>query len=133
MLGTFNILATVILGLVAGLIGGSLGQSGAEFMLPGLLILGIVPDFKTAAGTVLLTIIPPISILAVYDYYKRKQLNIPIALIMMVCYFLAAYFGAHFTKNFASKTLEYMCGTYFLILALFFYWNAYTGTFGAAT
>ena len=49
---------TILLGLLAGAFGGALGQSGAETMLPGLLILGIVSDFKTAAGTVLLTILP---------------------------------------------------------------------------
>ena len=44
-----DILLTFLLGTLAGLSGGALGQSGAEVMLPGLLILNIVPDFKTAA------------------------------------------------------------------------------------
>lgn len=68
-----NIIPTILLGSLAGLSGGALGQSGAEVMLPGLLVLGIIPDFKTAAGTVLLAIIPPISLLAVLQYYKRGQ------------------------------------------------------------
>jgi uncharacterized membrane protein YfcA len=61
-------LKTIMLGLCAGVFGGALGQSGAETMLPGLLILGIVSDFKTAAGTVLLTILPPLSLLAIIEY-----------------------------------------------------------------
>ena len=40
-----DILLTVFLGSIAGLSGGALGQSGAEVMLPGLLLLNIVPDF----------------------------------------------------------------------------------------
>ena len=124
-------LLTLCLGCIAGLLGGALGQSGAEVMLPGLLILGIVPDFKTAAGTVLLTILPPLSLLAIFEYYKRGQLKIGISLLLMVSYFFAAYFGAKFTKNLTEKTLEYMAAFYFLIISIFFFWNGYTGTYGA--
>ena len=81
---------TICLGLVAGLFGGSLGQSGAALMLPGLLLLGIVADYKTAAGTVLLTILPPLSLGAVFVYYKRNQVAVTTALILMVSYFIAA-------------------------------------------
>jgi putative Ca2+/H+ antiporter (TMEM165/GDT1 family) len=48
----------------------------------------------------------------------------------MVCYFFAAYFGARMTKNLEEKTLEYMAAVYFLVISVFFFWNAYTGTFG---
>ena len=125
-----SVLLTVALGIVAGLLGGSLGQSGAETMLPGLLILGIVPNFKVAAGTVLLTILPPLSLLAIYQYYKRNELQIPTALILMVSYFFAAYFGAYFTKYVTNSTLETVSGIYFICIGLFFLWNSITGTFG---
>ena len=36
---TTDILLTILLGAISGLAGGALGQSGAEVMLPGLLIL----------------------------------------------------------------------------------------------
>jgi uncharacterized membrane protein YfcA len=124
---------TVMLGTVAGILGGALGQSGAEVILPGLLILGIVPDFKTAAGTVLLTILPPLSLLAILEYYKRGQLNVRVAIILMIVYFFAAYIGAHFTKNVSDKTLEYTASIYFFVIGAFFMWNAYTGFFGSKT
>lgn len=124
-----NIL-TILLGLVAGILGGALGQSGAEVMLPGLLILNIVPDFKTAAGTVLLTILPPLSLLAILEYYRRGQLNVKVSLILMISYFFAAYIGAYFTKDLTDSTLEYAASFYFFIIGMFFLWNAYTGFFG---
>jgi len=127
-----NIL-TVILGLVAGVLGGALGQSGAEVMLPGLLILGIVPDFKTAAGTVLLTILPPLSLLAILEYYKRGQLNVKVSLILMITYFFAAYIGAYITKDVSDASLEYVVAFYFFIIGIFFLWNSYTGFFGSKT
>jgi len=125
-----SFLLTVLLGVLAGFAGGALGQSGAETMLPGLLILGLVPNFKTAAGTVLLAIIPPISLLAVLQYYKRREVQVITSIILFVTYFIFAYFGAYFTKDVSNKTLEYCTGVYFLLISIFFFWNAYTGTYG---
>ena len=130
MFNISTLLPTIYLGIIAGILGGALGQSGAEVLLPGLLILGIVPNFKVAAGTVLLTILPPLSLLAIYEYYKRKQLAIPTALILMVSYFFAAYFGAFITKDVENKILELISGFYFILIGIFFLWNSYTGTFG---
>ena len=120
----------ILIGSLAGLFGGALGQSGAEFMLPGLLILGVVTSFKEAAGTVLLAIVPPISILAVWQYYKRKQVNIPVGIILFLCYFLTAYIGAYITKDISNSTLQLITGFYYIIISSFFFWNSYTGTYG---
>ena len=125
-----TIVLTTIIGVIAGLFGGALGQSGAETMLPGLLILGIVPNFKTAAGTVLLAIVPPISILAVIQYYKKGQVKVMISIILFICYFFAAFVGAYCTQNVSNSTLEFVSGMYFMIISIFFFWNSYTGTYG---
>ena len=126
-------LKTIMLGLVAGIFGGALGQSGAETMLPGLLILGIVSDFKTAAGTVLLTILPPLSLLAIIEYYKRGQVRVVVSMTLMLSYFFAAYFGAYFTKNISNSMLELISAIYFFIIGSFFLWNSYTGTYGESS
>jgi len=125
-----DLLPTILLGSVAGLFGGALGQSGAEVMLPGLLILGIVPNFKVAAGTVLLAIVPPISILAVIQYYKRGQVQVWTSVILFICYFFLAFIGAYLTKNLSNQNLEFITGFYFLVISAFFFWNSYTGTYG---
>lgn len=132
-MNNITIILTIGLGIFAGLLGGALGQSGAETLLPGLLILGLVPNFKVAAGTVLLTILPPLSLLAIYEYYKRGQLQISTAVILMISYFFAAYFGAYIAKNINNSTLEIISGVYFIIIGIFFLWNAVTGTFGEST
>jgi uncharacterized membrane protein YfcA len=121
---------TMIIGGLAGLFGGALGQSGAEVMLPGLLILGVAPNFKIAAGTVLLAIVPPISILAVLQYYKRGQVQIMTSVILFVSYFFLAFVGAYITKEISNQTLELITGFYFLFISIFFFWNSYTGTYG---
>jgi len=126
-------LPTVGLGIVAGLAGGALGQSGAEVMVPGLLVLGIVSNFKTAAGTVLLTILPPLSFMAIMTYWKRKQVQVVTAVILMLTYFFAAWGGAYLTSGVNDSTLEFISGVYFILIGAFFIWNAWTGTYGGTT
>jgi uncharacterized membrane protein YfcA len=121
---------TALLGLFAGLFGGALGQPGAETMVPGLLILGIVPNFKTAAGTVLLTMLPPITALAVGSYYQRGLVEIKTAAILFFSFLVAAYFGAYLTKDYLDSTLELISGIYFISIGTFFIWNSVTGTYG---
>jgi len=123
-------LLTLLVGAIAGLFGGALGQSGAELMLPALLILGIVPNFKTAVGTVLLAILPPISVLAVLEYYRRGQVKIWTSVLLFAAYFFTAFIGAYVTKTITNRTLEFITGIYFLIISSFFFWNSYTGIYG---
>ena len=123
-------LKTIMLGIGSGLFGGALGQSGAETMLPGLLILGIVTDFKTAAGTILLTLSAPLALLAMVEYYRRGQVNVVVSVTLLISYFFAAYFGAYFTKDVSNSTLEFVSAIYFYIVGSFFLWNSYTGTYG---
>ena len=128
-----SVMSTILLGAFSGVLGGALGQSGAETILPGLLILGIVPDFKTAAGTTLLTILPPLSLLAIIQYYKRGQVQIMTGVILMIAYFFAAYVGALVTKDIDNAKLEMVAGIYFIIIGLFFIWNSITGSYGESS
>ena len=121
---------TIGLGLVAGLFGGTIGASGIELMLPGLLILGIVNDYKMAVGTVLTAILAPLSIGAVYVYYKRKQVVPKTALLLIISYAVAAYFSAKLAKTIPNQKIQFMAAFYFLSIGLFMLWNAYTKTYG---
>ena len=60
-----RIFLTVVVGTISGLIGGALGVVTSFIMLPAILLLNIVPDYKMAVGTILLSLLPPISLLAV--------------------------------------------------------------------
>ena len=124
-----NIILTILLGSFAGLCAGSLGQSGAEVMIPGLILLNIITDYKTAIGTVLLTIMPPISLLAVLQYYKKGQVNVVVAAILFCSFFFVALIGAYITQNLSDTTIEYITGFYFLMISMFFFWRSYTGTY----
>ncbi len=122
-----NILRLVlafIVGSVAGIIGGALGISASFIMLPALLLLNIVPDYKMAVGTILLSILPPLSLLAVMDYYKRDKIDVVVAVLLCISYFFTAKYGALMNKEYTSKVLKYWTAAILFICALYFLWSA---------
>ena len=100
-----RILLAILVGTLGGLIGGALGLGASAFMLPGILLLGIVKDYKTSVGTILLAVLPPATLLAVIDYYKRDRVDVKIALILFITSFFSAYVGAIINKKLNESTL----------------------------
>ena len=111
---------TIILGIIAGILGGAMGTSGALTMIPGLLVLKLVPNFATAAGTTLLTILPPLSIGAIYKYYENKEVQLGTAFILMISYSLFAWVGAYITHTIKERHMYYMMSLYLILIALFY-------------
>ena len=121
-----RIILSILVGTLSGILGGAFGLGGSFVMLPGLILLNIVPDYKTAVGTILFSLLPPDSLLAVYEYNKKKKVDYLVGTILFITYFIAAYFGAIINGYYDNKTLKYGCATTFLIITLYFYYDAYT-------
>ena len=121
-----QIILTIILGGISGILGGALGLGGSFIMLPGVILLNIIPNYKTAVGTILYSMLPPISLLAVYDFYKRKQVNFTVGTILFVSYFFASYLGAIINGHFSQKILEYASSLCFIALGMYFFCQAYS-------
>jgi len=117
-----RILLSALIGTIAGLMGGGLGIGGTFILLPGLLFFNIIPDYKLAVGTVVLSMLPPVSLFAAIDYYKRKQIDIMIAVVLCISFMIAAKYGAFFNKKYSDKTLKYVTSLIFLIFSLYFFW-----------
>jgi len=120
-----NIIYSILIGTLSGILGGAFGLGGSFIMLPGLILLKVTKDFNTAVGTILFSLLPPVSLLAVVEYYKRGQVDMKIGTILFITYFLAAYLGAKINKMYSQKTLEYACATVFLLITIYFYYHAY--------
>jgi len=120
-----RIINSIIVGTLSGILGGAFGLGGSFVMLPGLILLKIVPDYKTAVGTILFSLLPPVSLLAVIEYSKRKQIDYVVGTLLFITYFLAAYIGAFINKSYSNKTLKYSCAFTFLLITLYFFYDAY--------
>jgi uncharacterized membrane protein YfcA len=92
----------LLVGLVAGLFGGALGMSAATVIVPALLMLGLIRSYKMAIGTAVLTILPPLSILALMKYYKEGLVDVHASLLLMVSATVGAGIGAYITVHHAT-------------------------------
>jgi uncharacterized membrane protein YfcA len=121
-----KILYTIFVGIISGILGGAFGLSGSLIILPLLIILKIVPNYPTAVGTTLFSLLPPVSLLAFLQFSKKKQVDYVTGTILAITYFFAAYFGSIITGEYDDKTLKYIFATFSLIISIYFYYYAYT-------
>jgi uncharacterized membrane protein YfcA len=121
-----RLINTVIVGVISGILGGAFGLGGSFIMLPGIILLNIVPDYNTAVGTILFSLLPPVSLLAVIEYAKRNEVDYLVGMLLFVTYFLAAYIGAYVNKIYDEKTLQYGCAFTFLLITIYFFYRAYS-------
>ena len=124
MLTFIQYIYATIIGFLSGTVGGSLGTSGSNVIIPGLLVSGIAKDYKTASGTNLLVIMSPLTIGAVYTYYKAGYLQIEAAIILMITYAIAATFAAvYVVKYISNQTLILFYACYMFITSMYFFYK----------
>jgi uncharacterized protein len=111
-----NYTLVALLGLVAGVISGLFGVGGAIVIVPGLVLLGKVPQ-HTANGTSLAALLLPVGLLGFLQYYKRGQVNLPYAALIAVGLFLGALLGAKLAGSMSDVWLKRAFGVLLLFVA----------------
>lgn len=111
-------LIVTIIGIVAGLLEGSLGSVGVIILIPLLLITNVVGDFKTACGTVLFTFLFPTSLLGLYTYYQSNSIALITGIILTITMTIAGYYGSLASSYITYGNLELLTGIIFIIVGL---------------
>ena len=115
-MSTSMLLILIVIGIVTGFMAGMLGIGGAIIMIPALVyFLGITQ--QTAQGTSLAVMLPPIGILAAYNYYKAGQVNIKFALILAAFFLVGSFFGSKLALNIPQALLKKIFGILLLLVA----------------
>src|SRR5215469_16680732 len=83
---------SLALGVLIGTISGMIGLGGAIFLIP-VLVYGYGMDQKSAQGTSLATLLLPIGALAFWKYYSAGHVNLKLAALLAVGFFVGGYFG----------------------------------------
>jgi hypothetical protein len=110
------LLILIVIGIVTGFMAGMLGIGGAIVMIPALVyFLGITQ--QAAQGTSLAVMLPPIGILAAYNYYKAGQVNIKFALILAAFFLVGSFFGSKLALNIPQALLKKIFGVLLLLVA----------------
>jgi uncharacterized membrane protein YfcA len=112
-----QLLILIVVGVLAGLLAGAFGIGGAIIVIPALVfILGL--SQHEAQGTSLAFMLPPVGILATWNYWKAGHVNWKIALVLSLTFLVGAYFGSQFSINISDKTLRRLFGGLLILIAL---------------
>jgi len=107
----------ILLGLVAGGVSGIVGIGGGVIIVPALVLLFGFTQ-KTAQGTTLALLVPPVGILAAYTYYKHGNVNLGAAGFIIIGFVLGSLLGARYVAHLSNATVVRIFGVFLLLLAV---------------
>lgn len=83
----------LLVGLLVGMVSGVVGIGGGILFVPALVwFLGM--DQHKAQGTSLGALLAPVGILAFYEYYRKGNADLRVALLLAIGFLVGGYFGA---------------------------------------
>ncbi len=111
-----TIFTLIFIGLLAGAMSGFIGIGGGVIMVPALIyIMGL--SQHEAQGTSLILMLPPIGILAVMNYYKAGEINIPYGIVIALAFVIGGYFGSKIALKLSPATVKLCFGVLMLYIA----------------
>lgn len=112
-----QLIILIIIGMTSGMLAGVFGVGGAIIVIPALVfILGLTQH--QAQGTSLAFMIPPVGILAAWNYWKAGQVNWKFALILSLTFVVGAYLGSQVSINIPDRLLRKLFGVLMFIIAI---------------
>ena len=103
-----------LIGLVSGLLAGIVGGGSDAIIVPALVALKVMNSYKLAVGTSLATLLPPVGIFAVYNYYKKGDVNISYAFYLALMFTIGSYIMSFVGMN-VNKSMLRKIYAFFLI------------------
>jgi uncharacterized membrane protein YfcA len=110
-----QIITYMALGLVAGISSGLVGIGGGIIITPALVLLCKFTQ-QQAQGTTLALMVPPIGLLAAWQYYKNGFVDLKVAALICAGFFIGGLLGARVATSLPNVVLEKLFGT--LLMAI---------------
>ena len=107
----------IALGVLVGVLAGIVGLGGGFVVVPLLRYFYGFPQ-AMAQGTSLAMLLPPIGILAAWQYWKAGQINIPVAMLLALGFIVGGYLGGAVAVKLPALTLQRVFGAFFLLVSL---------------
>jgi uncharacterized membrane protein YfcA len=107
----------LLLGVLAGILSGVLGIGGGIVIIPALVYFFHFSQHQ-AQGTTLALMIPPIGLMAAYVYYTKGYINIPVAGIICIGFFIGGFFGGKIACYLSDNTLQKVFAVLLLLISL---------------
>lgn len=112
-----QVLLLLLIGLLAGIAGGTMGIGGGIVIVPALVfIMGFTQH--QAIGTSLAVLLFPIGIFAVINYHRSDYINYKYAFILIIAFLVGSYIGSVISINLPEKILKKVFGGMLLLASL---------------
>ena len=112
-----EIIILLLIGLVAGVASGFLGIGGGIFVIPAL-VLFLNYSQKSAQGTSLGLLLPPIGILAVINYHKAGYIDLKAVGIMIITFLIGSYFSSKIAVELPESIIKKVFAVFLLFYAV---------------
>ena len=111
------IVVLMAVGMAAGILSSMVGIGGGTLIVPALVLIFAMSQ-KTAQGTSLAMLVPPIGILAAINYYRAGYVDLKVAAILCVTFVVGGFIGSKIAINMQETTLKKLFGVFLMILAV---------------
>jgi len=107
----------ILLGLAAGIFGGVLGLGGGVIIIPALVYLFGFSQHQ-AQGTSLAVMVPPITLLAAWEYYSKGHVKLDMAGFICLGFIVGGLIGANFVQGISDVMLKKIFGGVLLLVSV---------------
>jgi uncharacterized membrane protein YfcA len=111
------VITLVIIGLLAGFLSGLIGVGGGIIMVP-LFVLFLGFTQHQAQGLSLAVLLPPVTFLAVYNYYQAGAIDWRYALIVSAIFIVGGFIGSKVAISLDQQTLKKVFGGILMLIAI---------------
>jgi uncharacterized membrane protein YfcA len=111
--------AMVGLGVGAGVVGGMFGIGGGLIIVP-VLVLVFGLDQKLATGTSLMAQLLPVALLAVLEFWRRGEVDVPRGLGIAAGLVVGTLLGAMLAGQLSPSAMKRSYGVFLIVVGLYF-------------
>jgi uncharacterized protein len=107
----------MLTGLLGGILSGLFGIGGGVIIIP-ILVLLLGMNQHLAQGTTLALFVPPIGFLAAWTYYREGLVDLKVAGLLCIGFFIGGLLGAKLAAYLSDIVLKRLFGWFMLVIAL---------------
>lgn len=114
---SMNPLIFVVIGLISGGLISLIGTGAGLVIIPALVYFAHFSQ-KTAVGTSLTLLLPPLGLFAAYEYWRHGNVNVRAALWIMLGFLVGSFVMARVAGDFSSATLGRIFGVVAILIGI---------------
>lgn len=104
-----TVLIYVLIGLISGALTAVIGTGAGLIIIPALIFFANFST-KTAIGTSLALLLPPVGVFAAYAYWRHDAVNIKAGIFIILGFLVGSFIMARYSSNFPTQILSRLFG-----------------------